>query len=61
MLKDPVFGMNVAEQFINQMHQTGQLFYFCSANCRAKFSADSESIWLNMSAHISKCQNQRLL
>ncbi len=41
-LKDPVCGMAVTPQSKHQHDHQGTTFYFCSASCRAKFSADPE-------------------
>ncbi|WP_199171803.1 heavy metal translocating P-type ATPase [Pollutimonas nitritireducens] len=38
-LKDPVCGMSVTEQSPHHLELDGQLFYFCSTGCQAKFSA----------------------
>jgi len=40
MLKDPVCGMNVTERSPNVFQHEGHSVYFCSAGCKAKFSAD---------------------
>lgn len=40
MLKDPVCGMNVTVQSPNVLQHEGHSIYFCSAGCKAKFSAD---------------------
>ncbi|HPH06784.1 MAG TPA: heavy metal translocating P-type ATPase [Methylotenera sp.] len=40
MLKDPVCGMNVTEQSPNFLQHEGHSVYFCSAGCKAKFSAN---------------------
>jgi Cu+-exporting ATPase len=40
MLKDPVCGMNVTEKSPNVLQHEGHSVYFCSAGCKAKFSAD---------------------
>lgn len=40
MLKDPVCGMNVAEQSPNVLQHEGKPVYFCSAGCKAKFEAN---------------------
>lgn len=39
MLKDPVCGMTVTEQSPHRLEHDGKPFYFCSAGCQAKFSA----------------------
>ena len=39
-LKDPVCGMTVTAQSSHTLVHAGQPFYFCSAGCKAKFSAD---------------------
>ena len=39
-LKDPVCGMTVTPQSSHTLEHAGQPFYFCSAGCKAKFSAD---------------------
>lgn len=41
-LKDPVCGMNVAEQSPSKHEHTGKPYYFCSAGCKTKFMADPE-------------------
>ncbi|MBK9625550.1 MAG: heavy metal translocating P-type ATPase [Rhodocyclaceae bacterium] len=40
VLKDPVCGMTVTEQSAHKLEHAGQLYYFCSAKCQAKFSAN---------------------
>jgi P-type Cu+ transporter len=42
-LKDPVCGMTVTEQSSHVLHHAGQPVYFCSAGCKAKFSANPAS------------------
>ena len=39
-LKDPVCGMTVTEQSGHKQAHDGQLYYFCSARCKTRFSAD---------------------
>ncbi len=39
-LKDPVCGMTVTPQSKHTLEHEGKPFYFCSAGCKAKFSAD---------------------
>ncbi len=39
-LKDPVCGMNVTVQSTNIFEHAGQTYYFCSAKCKTKFSAN---------------------
>jgi P-type Cu+ transporter len=39
-LKDPVCGMGVTPQSPHVFPHNGKTFYFCSAGCRAKFSAN---------------------
>ena len=39
-LKDPVCGMAVTELAEHHTEHEGQPYYFCSAKCLAKFSAD---------------------
>jgi Cu+-exporting ATPase len=39
-LKDPVCGMTVTAQSPHQTQHEGKAFYFCSAKCLAKFSAE---------------------
>jgi Cu+-exporting ATPase len=39
-LKDPVCGMPVTAQSDHQLAHGGQVYYFCSAHCKAKFSAN---------------------
>ena len=39
-LKDPVCGMTVTAQSPHSQQHEGKYFYFCSAGCKAKFSAD---------------------
>ena len=39
-LKDPVCGMKVTAQSEHKLEHAGQPYYFCSAKCKAKFSAN---------------------
>ncbi|HEY9460845.1 MAG TPA: heavy metal translocating P-type ATPase [Paralcaligenes sp.] len=39
-LKDPVCGMSVTQQSPHHLEHEGKPYYFCSAGCRAKFSAE---------------------
>lgn len=39
-LKDPVCGMTVTAQSLHAFEHAGSNFYFCSAGCKAKFSAN---------------------
>ena len=39
-LKDPVCGMTVTEQTPHHTQHDGRPYYFCSARCLAKFSAE---------------------
>ena len=39
-LKDPVCGMTVTEQSPHHVEHEGRPYYFCSAKCQAKFSAE---------------------
>ena len=39
-LKDPVCGMTVTEQSPHHVQHEGRPYYFCSAKCLAKFSAE---------------------
>lgn len=39
-LKDPVCGMTVTDQSRHKVEHDGKPFYFCSAKCLAKFSAE---------------------
>ena len=41
-LKDPVCGMSVSEDSAHHTVHGGQAFFFCSAHCLQKFSADPE-------------------
>ncbi len=41
-LKDPVCGMRVTPQATQRAQHDGRPYYFCSANCKAKFVADPE-------------------
>jgi len=41
-LKDPVCGMTVTANFAHQVEHDGHPYYFCSAKCQAKFSADPQ-------------------
>ena len=43
LLKDPVCGMTVSEQATHKLQHEGKPIYFCSASCKAKFSANPES------------------
>ena len=40
VLKDPVCGMTVTAQSQHMLQHEGKPVYFCSAGCKAKFSAD---------------------
>ncbi len=40
MAKDPVCGMDVSEQSEHRHEHEGKTWYFCSAGCKDKFSAD---------------------
>jgi Cu+-exporting ATPase len=42
VLKDPVCGMTVTPQSKHQHEHQGTKYYFCSAGCRTKFSADPD-------------------
>lgn len=39
-LKDPVCGMTVTDQSEHKVEHGGRLFYFCSARCKTKFTAN---------------------
>ncbi|HEY5580174.1 MAG TPA: heavy metal translocating P-type ATPase [Rhodoferax sp.] len=41
-LKDPVCGMTVTTQSPHQLAHDGRTFYFCSAKCQSKFTADPQ-------------------
>jgi Cu+-exporting ATPase len=41
-LKDPVCGMTVTQQSAHHVNHDDHLYYFCSAKCEAKFSADPQ-------------------
>ncbi|MGZ9076148.1 MAG: heavy metal translocating P-type ATPase, partial [Burkholderiaceae bacterium] len=41
-LKDPVCGMNVTPQSKHHASHAGNEYFFCSASCKTKFSADPE-------------------
>jgi Cu+-exporting ATPase len=41
-LKDPVCGMTVTAQSAHHVEHDGHPYYFCSAKCQAKFSADPQ-------------------
>lgn len=41
-LKDPVCGMTVTEQSEHRFEHEGRPFYFCSAKCQGKFSANPQ-------------------
>lgn len=41
-LKDPVCGMTVTEQAKYKLVHEGRPYYFCSAKCEGKFSADPQ-------------------
>ena len=43
LLKDPVCGMTVTEQASHVLQHAGKPVYFCSAGCKAKFSANPAS------------------
>jgi Cu+-exporting ATPase len=47
-LTDPVCGMSVSESSEHRHEHGGQVYYFCSAGCRSKFSADPQK-YLNKS------------
>ena len=42
-LKDPVCGMTVTPQSEHSLKHAGQSYFFCSAKCKAKFSANPTS------------------
>ena len=42
ILKDPVCGMTVTDQSPHRTEHDGSPYYFCSAKCLAKFSAEPE-------------------
>ena len=44
-LKDPVCGMTVTEQSEHHIEYEGRPFYFCSAKCQGKFSANPPQYW----------------
>ena len=44
-IKDPVCGMTVTEQSPHHSQHEGRPYYFCSAKCRTKFSAEPASTW----------------
>ena len=39
-LKDPVCGMTVTDQSPHHVEHAGHPYYFCSAKCQAKFTAE---------------------
>jgi Cu+-exporting ATPase len=39
-LKDPVCGMTVTEQSAHRHEHAAKMYYFCSAGCKTKFTAD---------------------
>lgn len=39
-LHDPVCGMKVSQRSEHHSEHAGRLYYFCSVNCKSKFSAD---------------------
>ena len=41
-LKDPVCGMTVTEQSAHKLTHEGRPYYFCSAKCQGKFSANPQ-------------------
>lgn len=41
-LKDPVCGMTVTDQSPHRHDHAGQLYYFCSARCKEKFTAEPQ-------------------
>jgi len=41
-LTDPVCGMSVTEASQHRYEHDGNIYYFCSAGCRSKFSADPD-------------------
>jgi YHS domain-containing protein len=38
-LKDPICGMTVTDKSFYRVEHQGQTVYFCSASCKARFSA----------------------
>lgn len=42
VLKDPVCGMTVTEQSPHKLAHEGRPYYFCSAKCKGKFSANPQ-------------------
>ncbi len=49
-LKDPVCGMAVTAHSAHRAEHDGQPYYFCSAKCQAKFSADPQKYVANTGA-----------
>ena len=41
-LKDPVCGMTVTAQSAHRVEHDGRPYYFCSAKCQTKFSAEPQ-------------------
>ena len=52
-LKDPVCGMSVTPQSKHSLVHEGQPFYFCSAGCKAKFTATPEKYLVPPEARVS--------
>ena len=53
-LKDPVCGMTVTEQSAHQAEHVGKRYYFCSAGCKAKFSANPGQYTAAGPTHVHK-------
>ena len=51
-LKDPVCGMTVTPQSPHQLEHQGRAYYFCSAGCKTKFSADPAKYLEGASARV---------
>ena len=48
--KDPVCGMTVTESSPHQVDHAGQRYYFCSAKCQEKFTAEPDKYVASKSA-----------
>jgi P-type Cu+ transporter len=53
-LKDPVCGMTVTSEAKHSYEHVGQAYYFCSAGCKAKFSADPQKYLVPASPSVVK-------
>ena len=52
VLKDPVCGMSVTAETPHRLEHMGQLYYFCSAKCRAQFAAEPHKYTTSVTAPV---------